>query len=496
MTATGSKGRAAARKELSCDVLVVGMGFSGPVTALRALEQGAKVIAIDKQPRGWWTPGGAMMIHSELHLAYCSMTTPEAKLVEEMTAVTDGLIPRDLLETTAHNAGRAMKWIMGHGAEFVEPPGRELRFKPQPPNRVWGRIKPGGVYDLANSGYKKLVLNLESKILEQGGSILYGTKAVKLLTDANGKVTGLRVEDRDERYDIKAKAVILCTGGYERNNEMLVKYLGPRADEIIRFVGPWGTGDAYRLCAELGVYMRSMNHAALSHYYSIDARHKEDLLGAYLDAVGLQGILVNKDGQRFANEGLGPRAVGSLMTKTSLDIFGWIIIDQAIYSNPEVKAKIDDVCLFGGTIYSADTIAELAAKAGISPRLPLTVEEFDGAVVNGKTAELAVPRTMDIKQAHALEGPGRTRINRISEPPFMAIPFLPGLVATYGGFLVNPDAQVLDWDQKPIPGLYAAGLAMAGSTTGGADNPAGAYVGFQATALIFGLLAAESAAKL
>ena len=486
--------RTTQEQELSCDVLVVGMGFSGPVAALRALECGAKVIAIDKQPRGWWTPGGAMMIHSELHIAFCSMSAPEQKLIEEMNAVTDGMIPRDLLEATARNAGRAIRWLMGHGAEFEEPAGREFRFKPQPPSRVWARIKPGGIYDLINYGLKKLVLKLEAGIRELGGRILYETKAVKLLTDDNGAVTGLKAQDRNGRFNIRARSVILCTGGYEQNNEMLVKYLGPRADEIIRFVGPWGTGDAYRLCAELGAQIRSMNYAALSHYYSIDARQKEDLLGAYLEAPGIQGILVNRSGQRFVDEGLGPRYVGSLMTKTSIEISGWIIIDDVIHSIPEVKARVEDVRTYGGTVHTADTLAELASKAGISPRLALTVAEYDQAVADGKTAELLVPRSVP-RQTHALEGPARTGIRRISEPPFMAIPFLPGLVATYGGFLVNPQGQVLDWDNKVIPGLYAAGLAMNGSTTGGAENPAGAYVGFQATALIFGLLAAESAAR-
>ena len=114
----GAQDAATGGRDLDCDVLVVGMGFSGPVAALRALECGAKVIAIDKQARGWWTPGGAMMIHSELHIAFRSMSEPESVLIREMNAVTDGMIPRELLETTARNAGRAMQWIMGHGAEF------------------------------------------------------------------------------------------------------------------------------------------------------------------------------------------------------------------------------------------------------------------------------------------------------------------------------------------------------------------------------------------
>ena len=108
----------------------------------------------------------------------------------------------------------------------------------------------------------------------------------------------------------------------------------------------------------------------------------------------------------------------------------------------------------------------------------MTVGEFNEAVAKGKTPELRVPRAKNA--------------NKIFAPPFYAIPFVPGIVATYGGFLVTPKAQVLDWDKQPIPGLYAAGLSMEGSLSGGVENPEGAYCGCLSAGLIFGMLAAES----
>jgi len=464
---------------MNCDVLVVGMGFSGLVTALRALEQGAQVIAIDKQPRGWWTPGGNMIISGgKLHLSDCSLAAPEAEIRRAVTAATDNMIPPDLLDVIVKNAGRALQWVKKNGAEFGEPPGQEIRLHPALPTTVWGRIKPGGSHDAANFGNKRLALRLEALIKEKGGSIRYATKCVKLLTNDNGAVTGVSAQNSGGRFDIKARGVVLCSGGYERNNEMLVKYVGPRADEILRYGGPGCTGDGFRLTADLGAYLRSMNHAGFSHYYPADAYWQENLLGAYLEDAAEQGIIVNRDGARFFDESLGQRLLGSYMTKATIFKKGWIIIDQLLYSIPKVKARIENVKEFGGTLHSADTLSELASKAGIGPRLALTVGEFNAAVAAGKTPELEVPRA-----EHA---------NRIFTPPFHAIPFVPGIVATYGGFLVNPRAQVLDWDQQPIPGLFAAGLSMEGSLSGGVENPEGAYCGCLSAGLIFGMLAAES----
>jgi len=476
-------------KERSCDVLVVGMGFSGPVAAVRAAESGAKVIVIDKQPKNWWTPGGITMIHAELHLAFRTLDQPEEELERGLLDCTDGMYPRDLLDATVKNSHRAYQWLQEHGGEF-----NGIRFHPQGPNRVWGRIKPGGIYDLANTGVKKLTLGLEAQLLERGGEVLYETKALNFVTGTKGEVLGVMARDGDGQFKINAKSVVLCAGGYGENADMLVKYVGAKADEVIRWVGPWSTGDGHRMAEEIDAQTRSMGHAAFSHYYSMDAYHNEDLLGAYLDAPANHGIIVDRDGHRFVDETLGPRIVGPLMTKTSIYKTAWIIIDETIRNMPDVKPRIDDLIEFGGTLHVADTLEELARQAGVGPGLARTVEEFNGAVASGTTTLLDVPKN---DQSFAI-GTGRmsgSKVFEIANGPFYAVPFANGIVTTYGGVVVNTDAQVLDWDGKPIPNLYAAGQSIMGSVCGGTENAAGAYVGYQAICLIFGLLAAESAAR-
>ena len=212
----GAKGRKAkpalpkkGEQELSCDVLVVGAGFSGLVTALRALEQRAKVIVIDKQPRGWWTPGGNMIISGgKVHLSGCSLAAPKAEIIKAITSYTDNMIPPDLLEVTVQNAARALKWVIKNGAEFEELPGQEIRLHPALPTTVWGRIRPGGSHDAANFGNKRLALRLESLIKEKGGSILYATKCIKLLTNDTGEVTGVAAQGNKGRFNIKARGVV------------------------------------------------------------------------------------------------------------------------------------------------------------------------------------------------------------------------------------------------------------------------------------------------
>lgn len=473
MTTTGVELQVIPEKELSCEVLVVGMGFAGPVAAVRAAERGAKVLVIDKQPRAWWTPGGIMMIHAELHLAFRPLDAPQDDLRQGLLDCTDGYIPRDLLDVTVGNSHRAYEWLTSHGGKFDG-----IRFEPQGPNRVWGRIKPGGIYDLEHTGLKQLTVSLESQLKEKGGEILYETKALRFTTDARGAVTGLIARDADGQFNIRAKSIIMCTGGYDMNNEMMVKYLGPRGDEIIHWSGPWATGDGFRMCDEVGAAMRSMNHAAFSHYFSTDCYLNADVLGAYLDQPAANGIIVDRDGQRFVDETLGPRVVGPIMTKTSIYKTGWIVFDGSVAEIPTVKTRIDDMNEFGGTMHVADTLEAAGKLAGIGPRLSRTVADYNAGIAAGTAAEMVVPRAANL--------------NPLTRGPFYAIPFVPGIVATYGGVMVNGSAQVLDWDKKPIPNLYAAGLSMIGSVCGGTENSAGAYTGFQAVGLIFALLAAES----
>jgi urocanate reductase len=259
---------------------------------------------------------------------------------------------------------------------------------------------------------------------------------------------------------------------------MLLKYIGPHADEVPVFSGPGATGDGILMALDAGAAVRSMNYLGYT-IWPETASYNDDIIYLSLSPVGSAGIIVNQNGERFCDESLGSRKFGSLMAKQSLEIVGLIVIDELIYEQ-KVKSIVDTVKEFEGHVYKANTIGELATISGVNPYLVTTVTQFNKAVDEGVTSQLRVPKT--------------SNINKIITPPFYGIPFTLGMISTYGGLLVNSRSEVLDRDMNPIQGLYAAGAVMQGSLSGGVDNRYASYVGHMATCLVFGMISAENAA--
>ncbi len=470
-----------------CDVVVVGMGFAGLVAANRAAEQGANVTIIDKEPSGWWIGGDAIISGQAVHIGSVSPMLPDDQLIKLINDRTEGTADPDLVNALVGNCKRAMKWLMDKGVEFEEPPGLERVMKPKKPfEGPWGYIKPGGVYDSTKYGGYKAMKLLESLLKERGVRIMYETKAVKLLTDTKGEVAGVLVKGQEGLLEIKAKATILCTGGFSRNKEMLVRYIGPYADRIPILSGPGPTGDGHLMGLDIGAAFRSMSKTGYTAWPK-EAITNEDLRYLRIDPLEELAIIVNNNGERFCDESIGRGGYASIMSKLMPKTEGLIIIDNVIYEEKEIwgkKAKnlVDFVIELGGTVYKANTIEELSKKAGISSYVVTTINEFNKAVDEDKVSQLRVPKTANI--------------NKITTPPFYGLPFTIGAVSTYGGFVVSPKGEVLDRDMKPIPRLYAAGEIMQGSLSGGADNRFTSYVGALASCLVFGILSAENASAI
>jgi succinate dehydrogenase/fumarate reductase flavoprotein subunit len=483
---------AVAKRKLTCDVLIVGwMGFAGLAATLRAAEQGVNVIAIDKQlSDSIWVGGNMPLSQHNVHICSQSLMLPPDVLLAKLAKDTENNYLPDVAQAHVTNAKRALTWFTDRGkVEWMESSGRERIIKPNLPSNYWVDVKPGGPSDFRNYGGYKAAKNLESAIkAKKNVTILYGTRAVKLLTDAQGKVSGILAEDKDRRFEIKAKGVILATGGYERNKELMSRWVGPHADEMEVYgwhtVGGHSssTGDGHLMALEVGAAMRHLNYPGTCSAYSEASMRNENLLNLALNSL-VSGIVVNKGGERFCDESLGFRVIGSLMVKTTVSVTGFFVIDQTIYETPAVKRTVDDLIKNGGPIHIADTIPALATKADINQYLATTIDEFNKAVDDGKIKEIRVPKTA-------------AKVYKIATPPFYAVPFRIGTVATYGGLHVSPKGEVMCvFDNKPIPGLYAAGVLMEGSLTGGAENAAGAYVGCLSSCLIFGILSAENAAE-
>ena len=208
-----------------------------------------------------------------------------------------------------------------------------------------------------------------------------------------------------------------------------------------------------------------------------------DLMGYFvIDAIGTQGIIVTESGERYCDESGGRFIYGNRLFRLGL-VKALMIIDEPIYKMEGVGSIVDELISLGGTVHKADTIEELATKAGVNAYLVQTVSEFNKAIDEGTIAQSRIPKT--------------SMVNKIAAPPFYGVPFITGTLFHYGGLQVNPNSEVLDTDKTPIPGLYAAGELMGGSLAGGAENKAGSYVGgaLAGFCLTFGLLAAENAVE-
>jgi succinate dehydrogenase/fumarate reductase flavoprotein subunit len=489
-----AKPQLATKRDKETDVLVVGMGWAGVVTALRAAEQGVKVTFIDKQPKGWWVPGGDMLISGQsIHIAGRNANLTQEELFKICNDSTGRRAIPKIIDAYVKNIPRGFSWLMGNGVEFEEPAGQERTLKPVKPSMVWGEVKPGAVYDAAKYGGKITANHLLSLFEKKGGKALYSTKAEKLLTNDKGEVIGIIAKDKDGQFKIRAKSVILTTGGFVRNNELKVRYMGPQADYLIPYVNPGATGDGLLMALELGAATRTLSYTA---YYPCikDCIWNEDLIWETVPFT--EALVFDGNGERLADESNELKAWGAKMIGGGYgQSTGLIVFDKTIYDK-KYKKRIDTIVKKGGTVYTADTLPELALKAGVNLHMVVEIEEFNKAVDEGKVAYLKVPK--------------KSSINKIDTPPFYGAPFAFCQISSMGGLLTNAKGEVLTCGGDPgvaqsagdpIPGLYAAGNVALGTVGGGiVGDPSNAkfhgpaYIGNLLICLVFGLLAAENAA--
>ncbi len=473
----------------SHDVLVVGTGMAGWTAARRAQQLGLDVVAIDKGEG----PGAsnARMSMGFMNAAYMDIRENSDVLKTYADEVTSGLARAELVEVWAENCARTIDWLAGENIVAGLLP--ELR------NRLYllpFRLTPQGLaeYDRERGPDKALTSHM-THFVGQGGVYLSDSRAIELLVDSLGRVGGAKVQTPDGTRDIRAHNVVLSDGGFQANPELLRKYVGPSADKMKLRSMSSQTGDGLSMALRLGAAVDNMSYF-YGHMMHLDSL-TNDQLWPYpvLDALIADGILVNRQGQRFvdervAGEGMSRLAMSGVgrgkrrwpergparhLRHTGCGVVATAGSGQGAWRVSGHTSPVNDAIVQGGgTVHRADSLAELARQAGIDPHgLVATVDEFNAAVVAGKTAELAVPRS--------------AKPEPLVAAPFYAMPSVAGITFTLGGVRINRNGQVQHEDGRTIPGLYAAG-GTAGGLGGG---PRGGYLGGLACATVFGLVSAE-----
>ncbi|MDI7261099.1 MAG: FAD-dependent tricarballylate dehydrogenase TcuA [Thermodesulfobacteriota bacterium] len=483
-----------------CDVVVVGAGNAGLIAALSAHEAGAKVVVLEVAPRAlrggncYFTGGGfrvPLRGLDEVRELVPNVSDAQAELMDmppytedhfysAWMRVTQGLADPELVQTVVTQSNPTVRWMLKQGVIW------ELYLSHSV--KINGRLKwmPGNLYIGGNGGGAGLSDMLFDLIEKKGVVLLYETKAIKLLVNSKARVCGVTVKDSEGFRDIRSKAVILGCGGFEANREMRAKYLGSKW-ELARVRGTrYNTGRGIEMALEIGA--QPAGHWVKCHGTLIDAEAPYYANRATGDKTNRQsyplGILVNINGQRFIDEGEDTRQ----FTYAKL---GEVALEQPhgicfqIFDS-KVEHLLED--RYAAAIGArANTIRELAEELDIEPAtLVQTVDQYNEAVQEGTFD----PASKDGKRTAGVRPPKSNWAQRLDTPPFLAYAVTGGITFTYGGLKINPKAQVIDTENKVIPGLYAAGEIVGGmfyhNYPGGSCLTAGA---------VFGRLAGVGAAK-
>lgn len=461
-------------------VVIVGSGIAGLSAALSAAQKGARVTVIERATEG---EHGGNTRYTEAYLRMKSLDEVADDFVDHFMAnaggYTDPSIEQEMVRDyvdwspLAKSQSCVDPEMLGAFAEFAGPTLRwleqvGLRFDFLPTafiTTTTTRLLPVG-------GGLALVETLTEACKNAGVEFRFQTTAQSLATGANG-VTGLRTSSGE----IAADAVILASGGFEGNPEMLARYVGPAAINLrpVARGGHYNKGEGIRMALDIGA-------APNGDFGSYHAEPIDPRSGVAEPAIFTfpYGVLVNREGRRFTDE--APGTVDAHYENVTRRIYeqrggiAWLISDASLDDVPNWQkgSRTDQPPVCG------DTIERLAEALGLpADALTTTIEEYNAACREGAFNPLA----RDGLATHGLIPPKSNWARPIDRAPFRAWPIISANVFTFGGLKVDRHARVVDQDGRVIPGLYAAGETMGlyyGTYTGSTSVLRGAVFGRQA----------------
>jgi tricarballylate dehydrogenase len=454
----------------TCDIVVIGGGSAAFEAAVAAREAGAqRVVMLEKAPEAEYggnarySGTGFRFVHAgaaeirqfvpDVDEALFATMAINPYSADDFTAdldrMTQGRMDRALAQTLVAESNAAVHWMRDVGIAW-EPLKEHAKVEGK---RYFER---GIAIHVAGGGLGQLT-QWRAIAEARGIEIRFESPVCAVLGDLR-RVEGVTVSGAEGRYDLKAKAVIACAGGFQANPEMRARYLAGNTD-IMKVRGSrHDTGEVLRMLLDLGA--RPAGEWRSGHMSPIDAHAPDVETPQHEDGRGNTqsrydypfGISVNALGLRFFDEGEAQHSYTYAKTGRAVLAQPGGVAYQ-IYDRKGLK------CLryphHKATFFEADTIAALAEKVGLEPRVLLhTVAEFNRAVCDDKPF---FPGRLDGRATRGLAIPKSNWAIRIEEPPFRIYPVTGGITFTFGGLAINRSAQVMSTVDQPIKGLFASG---------------------------------------
>ncbi|HET7848828.1 MAG TPA: FAD-dependent tricarballylate dehydrogenase TcuA [Pseudolabrys sp.] len=453
------------------DVVVVGGGNAALCAAITAARAGRRVIVVEGAPAFY--RGGNSRHTRNLRCSHDgtapTMTGPypEQEFLDDLYRVTGGQTNETLAKLTVARSNELIGWMSGQGVKFQPPLG--------------GTLSLGKTNAFFLGGGRGMLNMLYRKAEELGVTAIYDAPVTGLTID-NGYFMSAAVKHQGRTLSIRGRTLVAAAGGFEANVEWLKQYWGEAADNFLIRGTPYNRGDVLRMLLDGGV--APIGDPTQCHAVAIDARAPkfDGGIATRLDSV-IFGIMVNREGKRFYDEGedTWPKRYaiwGRLVAQQPGQIAFSIIDDQSIRQfMPSIFPAVQ-----------ANSIAEIAAKFELDPAaLEKTVSEFNAAVQPGTFDHTQ----LDDCRTEGLAIPKSHWARKIEKPPFYGYPLRPGITFTYLGVRVNEESRMLLADGKPAGNMFAAGEIMAGNVLG-----KGYLAGIGMTiGAVFGRLAGEGAAR-
>ncbi len=469
-----------------CEVCVVGLGLAGVCALHEAAESGAKVIGIEKGPGLDYRSGEFGTFGSEIH-RQLGIEQPETQeVIDELMRAMGNRPNAQLLNYWIANSGPDLDWYVGTVEHELLTRDSNTPTNPEAPcilperfpvndNYDWREENypcfPGMVHILPDHGW---AMHGSLEAAETAGAqAFFNCCAEQLAQDEIGRVTGVYATD-ESGGTILVNATKGVTGDISSDREMLTYYAlqalryGQFFSSFDRDGNMVNTGDGHKMALWAGAAMEDGPYAPMTHS-----------LGT--NSVGINPFLmVNQDGERFANEDAGAQELQNQIKRQKGDVTYQVFDSKwkeqlqympqcfggvTHYIPPEDEDKYQhainhfatgyasDTYFQGevdaGSIIPADTLEELAEKIGVPfDAFNATVERYNELAYNGRDVDF---------------GKVPTRLFPVENPPCYAVPFGDsGMLVVIGGIDCDTQRRTLDADKNPVPGLYVAGNTMGG----------------------------------
>ncbi|MXY88816.1 MAG: FAD-dependent oxidoreductase [Dehalococcoidia bacterium] len=537
------------RWDLEVDVAVLGSGASATTAAILAADNGAEVALLERAETVGGTTalsGGVLWLPNNHHMAEAGIEDSREDALAYLNSLSLGMMDDELVETLIDTGPEMLRYMEentpvslhvfeGYPDYHPENPGGKPEGGRSLDNDLFPFEELGPWADRINHQpdavfFPATMLEIDTKRIDDvppdvmearkardmrstgqalAGSLIKGcldreipvhtaTRARELILDENDVVVGVRAERDGAAWFVKArKAVVIATGGFEWNEELVKAFLrGPMTAPTST---PENEGDGLLMAMGAGAALGNMSEAWWIpgiHVPGDEMRGRTFARLILAERTWPRSIIVNRRGKRFMNEAANYNAVGHAFhtfdpnTFEFINLPAWLIVDS-LYQPPIARHNVGPDA--PDWIRRADTLAELAAQIDVDAAgLEETVARFNEGVARGEDPEFQRGvSAYDSYNGDSLEKAPFTTLGPIEAPPYYAAQIESGALGTKGGPKTNEKAQVLRATGGVIPGLYAVGNAMAGVTAmvyGGAGGTLG-------PGMTFGYIAGINAAR-